>query len=406
MMQRPMKILAVATKSPLPPVDGGRLLMWNTLSALCASGHEIDLLVPENGSAGTEEIPKLPPGLRIFVVGARPRSRMSSLVRSLLTRRPVSIARHSHAAITRAVEERLREGDYDVLHVEQLQALDAVERAAGRRPPIVLRAQNVESELWAGMSGLHDVRRAVARWEAWRLRRWESAALTRVDVTVTLTESDAAALRELAGGNGLVVSIPAPFPSHLPAAATLEGAPAIVYLGSAGWPPNRDAWRWFAADVWPHVHTRLPAARLHVFQRDVTATPAAGVIRHEPPQASGECFARGSVLVVPLRVGSGIRIRILEAWARGVPVVATPAAAAGLQATDGSELLLAATGGEFARALERLWGEPGLREALVAAGRRRLASRHDKASVAAAWSRIYEDAVESARRRVASTDIN
>jgi len=95
------------------------------------------------------------------------------------------------------------------------------------------------------------------------------------------------------------------------------------------------------------------------------------------------------VLVVPLHVASGVRMKILEAWARGVPVVSTPAGAQGMDATDGRELLLARDPQDFALALHRLHTEPGLIEHLTTSGRRTLAANHDPRTVAASLSDVY-----------------
>ena len=84
---------------------------------------------------------------------------------------------------------------------------------------------------------------------------------------------------------------------------------------------------------------------------------------------------------MPLRIASGVRIKVLEAWARGVPVVGTPAALSGLEVEDGQEALVARDSLEFARALARLHGEPGLRERIVEGGRRARRERHDPARV-------------------------
>jgi len=100
------------------------------------------------------------------------------------------------------------------------------------------------------------------------------------------------------------------------------------------------------------------------------------------------------VLAVPLRVASGVRMKILEAWARGLPVVATPAAAAGLGAEDGRELLLAADSDGFAAAVARLAAEPVLAAELVAAGRSALVRRHAPAAVAAELLRVYAAAAD------------
>jgi glycosyltransferase involved in cell wall biosynthesis len=110
---------------------------------------------------------------------------------------------------------------------------------------------------------------------------------------------------------------------------------------------------------------------------------------------SAQAFAEGSVLLVPLRIASGVRMKILEAWARGVPVVATPTALAGLEAKDGRDALVAADPASFARALKRLKDEPGLAASLVEGGRRSLAERHDPAKVARDLLAIYESVAVS-----------
>ena len=203
---------------------------------------------------------------------------------------------------------------------------------------------------------------------------------------VALTPEDARRLSDLAGGWEVAV-VPPPFPSRLPASTRpLAGDPPLVLLGSGGWWPNRDARTWLGEEIWPRVAARVPGAVLHRFGG--TSRPMASrdgddrIVDHEPPADSRDAFAPNAVLVVPLRIASGIRMKILEAWARGVPVVATPRAAAGLGAEDGRELLLATEAEDFARAVERLVGEEGLRERLVRAGRQALESRHDGARIA------------------------
>src|SRR3954447_22865589 len=113
----------------------------------------------------------------------------------------------------------------------------------------------------------------------------------------------------------------------------------------------------------------LSGAVLHLFGAP-PGLEAPGIAVHPPPEDSAEVYAPGSILAVPLRIASGVRIKILEAWARGVPVVATPAALAGLEAEDGREALVARDASEFAQAIARLHQEPGLAAALVEAGRR------------------------------------
>jgi glycosyltransferase involved in cell wall biosynthesis len=248
-----------------------------------------------------------------------------------------------------------------------------------------------------------------------------------------LTAIDAAALRRLAAAAGSprarVVEVPAPFAAELPPGLDgLSGEPAVAVLGSRGWRPNEDAVAWFTGEIWPAVRRALPNAQLHVFgiipgsrgappgiappsspaaaspaaaTRAAAAGPAAppavsrredrGIVWHRAPADSAAAFAGRSIHAVPLRLGSGVRMKVLEAWARGVPVVATPEGAAGLEAADGVELLVARDAGGFVSAFLRLREEPGLAAALVGGGRAALRRRHDPATVAQRLIEIYAE---------------
>jgi hypothetical protein len=298
------------------------------------------------------------------------------------------------------VERLVSEVAFDVVHAEQVQAFAQAEPALRAAIPLVLRAQNVESDLWGAAARLHPWARPWLAREARRLARYEGDLVRRAASTEALSERDAERLRKLAGPGPRVVAIPPPFPAVLPPSETgLEGDPALVLLGSGGWLPNQDATRWFLAEIWPEVRTRVPGAVLHLFadEAERPKTVPVSVETHPAPADSREAFVPGAVMVVPLRIASGVRMKILESWARGVPVVATPAAAAGLEAQDGRDLLLAEDGPGFASAIGRLAAEPGLRDRLVAAGRRTLVARHDPAVVARRLLEAYRLVAESPR---------
>ena len=224
------------------------------------------------------------------------------------------------------------------------------------------------------------------------MARAEAAAVARASAAIALTREDAARLSELAGGRRVHV-VRAPFAAPLPPSGSrLAGEPALVMVGSEGWLPNRDAVGWFNGSIWPAVKSALPAARLHVFGNWSRTLPA-GIEGHSPAADSAELFAAGSVLVVPLRIASGVRIKILEAWARGVPVVATPQAVRGLEAEDGNDLLVAADADGFVDAFRRLHEKTDLAAELVAGGRASLAARHDPVKVTRELVAVYEKVI-------------
>jgi hypothetical protein len=376
-----LNVLVVATKSPWPPVDGGRLLLALTLEGLEAAGCRTTLVAPELRPAE--------PGL----VAAR----------SLFSGQPLAIARHRQPGLVRDVERLLSAEAaerFDLVHVEQLQALPQAEPAFRRGVPVVLREQNVESDLWAATAArTPGLRGRILGIESRRLARWEGKAVRRAAATLPLTAEDASRLRWLSGvseDTGRVRVVRAPFPDLPAGPAPLPGDPALVLLVSRGWLPNEDSVAWFLREVWPAVRAEAPGAILHVFGADPKSTPPAGAVHHPAPRDSAEAFAPGSILAVPLRIASGVRMKILEAWSRGVPVVGTPAAVAGLEAEDGRELLVAADALDFARAVARLHREPALTERLVEEGRRARRERHDPARVVADLLEVYREVREAA----------
>jgi len=368
-----LRILYVATKPAYPPRDGGRLLIWNTLTELASRGHRITYVAPDLGHDTAiprrhlEEVCET-----VNLVSARPRSLWYSAAAAAVTRKPLSMVRHFHRAVQSAIEDELDRQRHDVIHAEQIQAFSNLP-ANGDRPPLVLRAQNVESELWR-MVSLHMPRAAwIARDEARKMAALEAVAVRRSGATIVLTHTDA---ETLGGGTGpkarRISVVRPPFPTTLPSCEEpLAGDPPVV-LVTGGWLPNRDSLEWFLREVWPAILEANPAARAHIFGG---SQPDAGpsVAFHPSPPDSVRLFRPDSVLVVPLRIASGIRMKILEAWARGVPVVATPTAVRGLDDVGGNALLLAGNGAEFGEAIARLRQTSGLREELVDSGRRTLA---------------------------------
>lgn len=392
-----MKILVVATKAPWPPVDGGRFLLRNTLEALAAAGHRPVLVAPVDPARFdlAQVAAELAGCCEARLVPAAPGHPLPSSVRAWASGMPLSVARHALRGVRREVARCLAAERFDIVHAEQLQALPQTAPARAEGVPVVLRAQNVESDLWVETARRSTGWRGRAlRIEARRLARWEGEAVRRAAAVLPLTAEDAARLRALAGGEGHIRIVRAAF-AELPAAAVppLPGEPAVVILGSQGWLPNEDSVSWFLAEVWPSTAAALPGAILHLFGAAPPGPLPASVVVHPPPRDSAAAFAPGSILAVPLRIGSGVRIKVLEAWTRGVPVVGTPAALAGLEAEDGREALVAGDPAAFAAALRRLSREPGLVLHLVEEGRRARRERHDPARIAADLVAAYEDAI-------------
>jgi glycosyltransferase involved in cell wall biosynthesis len=146
----------------------------------------------------------------------------------------------------------------------------------------------------------------------------------------------------------------------------------LVFVGSLDWRPNADAVVELAREIWPRCRELLPGARLVLVGRNppqsVLSLAARDVIVAGSVPSVQPFLDSAFATAIPLRAGSGTRIKILEAWAAGVPVVASRIAAEGLPYRDGVDLLLAEEPDEFARALVRLWRDRPLAGRLIAEG--------------------------------------
>src|SRR5947207_2267991 len=236
---------------------------------------------------------------------------------------------------------------------------------------LVLDAHNVEAEI---MERLADTaprwQRKGLRWQAGRIQELERELARNVDLVLTCSERDAGAFRDMGARRVRVVPNAIP-PLEAPLVAQRHD---VVFVGSLDWRPNADAAVLLAKEIWPRCRALLPGARLVIVGRNpplnVQALASHDVAIEGSVPSVRPYLDRAFATAIPLRAGSGTRIKILEAWAAGVPVIASRIAAEGLPYEDGKDLILAEEPGEFARALVRLWRDQRLADELAAEGRK------------------------------------
>ena len=205
----------------------------------------------------------------------------------------------------------------------------------------------------------------------------ERAWLPRFSEILTTSERDAEAARERAPGVRVTV-----YPNAIPLPPLPVGGGdfAVVFSGNLEYQPNVSAVRFFRQEVWPRLRERWPALVWRLVGKNPEAVRQwiSGDERIEARGAVADAIpelARAQIAVAPILAGSGTRLKILEAWGAGLPVVSTRLGAEGLPVEDGRELLLADGGVEFANAVTRLLERRDLREQLGQAGRRLLESQ-------------------------------
>jgi len=411
-MPRRRKVLVLTPYPLLPAHSGGRLYALGTVTPV-ASEHEFHLLALANAaerdelarggdalraeyarsfaSVSFEERPRIPHQLggraavlRHFATHVRHRLPLMDL--SYYQPRAVALAR-------RIVHER----GIDLLEIHHLHC--AFYRRFLPELPAVLINHNIEQDLWPFWPKQHG--RAAERW-LWdqfgkRSRRFahdiEIDNALRFDAKVFISTRDMARVPEAACPRFLVPMVVPPGRAVSPFSGERF---RVLWIGGFGWPPNVAAITWFLDAIWPAVRAAVSVPlELHLIGAEA---PEALRARHD----GREVFVHGYVedvealrgnadaFVVPLLTGSGVRIKIVEALAAGLPVVSTSKGCEGLPLEPGRDLLVADEAAAFAASLIELAGSVERRAALGRAGQAYVAQHHAPEVVAAAKRRVYD----------------
>jgi glycosyltransferase involved in cell wall biosynthesis len=311
---------------------------------------------------------------------------------ALLGGTPMWVSRWRIPAFARAARELAHQWRPDVVQAEyhlMAQYFDAV----GSGPRRILR------QLEPGAASAADRasrRRGAARLlgtldsRAWR--RYERRAMMAADTVVALTERDRSALAPLAGTTP-VVCIPVGVSIPERAADPLgTDPPNLLFVGNFVHPPNADAAERLVREIFPLIRRRVPAAELRI----VGPNPPSDLAGHPGVVVTGEVpdvrpyIDSASVVLAPLRLGGGMRVKVAEALAAGKAVVATALAAEGLEATPGDQLLVADDAQGIADSAADLLLDPARRGALATRARTWAVERLAWDAPTAKFERLYE----------------
>jgi glycosyltransferase involved in cell wall biosynthesis len=290
------------------------------------------------------------------------------------------------------LRELLRTRSFDCVHVDSLVDLARYLRVCEPLPAICVH-HNIESALLRRRAAIerHPIRRGYMTYQSQLMERLEREWCPRVALNIAVSESDRTSLRSIAPGSRIAV---VPNGVDTDEFRPVNGADVgLVYVGGMNWFPNRDALEFFCGDILPHLtrgRRRVPVTwvgaaseqeqRLYRDRHGVGLTGYVDDVR--PFVGDAACH------IVPLRVGGGTRLKILNAWAMGKAVVSTSIGCEGLAATDGENILVRDEPRAFADAVLAVIEDPLLRRRLGQAGR-------ETAERVYSWERIGAEMIDA-----------
>ena len=387
------RLLLVMPALPYPPQQGAALRNWGMLRALHEAEHELYLLCASGGEIAPELRARC---AEIRCVEVPPRSKLRRLVEWLLSGRADLAERLRHSGLAHELDGLLARHRFDAAQVEGLEMTACLSALAANGVRLVYDAHNAEAALQASATRLarDPLLRAYSRSQAGRLARYEAELCAAVDEVIAVSREDAAELRALAPSAKIRV-IPNAIDVATYAGERVEPpAPTLAFSGKMDYRPNVDAMLWFTREIWPKIRLQEPRAQLHIIGR----APAPAILdlaQDESVRVTGAVpemrphLLACSIYIAPLRMGSGTRLKLLEAMAAGCAILATPLAAAGLEGA-GEAVALAEKADDFAQAALALLADSRRRAEMGRAARAFVAARYDWSLVAPLVRAVYE----------------
>jgi polysaccharide biosynthesis protein PslH len=409
-------ILFLTNVLPYPLDAGAKVRAYHVLQYL-AQQHRVTLVSFIRPTDSPEAVKHLSTICERVVTVPIKRSRVSdlrALLQSTLQGTSFLITRDSVAAMRASVAALAQRTSFDAIHADQLSLAEygLIARDAStptQKPRLILDLHNAFYLIPQRMAGSSRnlILRAWLGQEAKRVAAYEAQMARTYDRVVTVTHEDRSALTalftpetpytsEASAASPVNSGVPSfkviPIcmnTQSYPLPAQVASEPSILFVGGMHWPPNADGVTWFVQDILPKVQAQVPAA---IFTAVGKAPPNFTAPNIQLPGYVADAdpyWAAARVFIVPLRAGGGMRVKIVDAWARGLPIVSTTIGAEGINYTDGENILIADTPQALAAAVTRILQDSALAARLRANGLQTVRTLYDWRTAYTAWDEVY-----------------
>jgi glycosyltransferase involved in cell wall biosynthesis len=378
-------VLLLTQVLPYPPDSGPKVKTWNVLKYL-ARRHEVTLVSFVRGDQ-SDDVRHLKQYCR--AVHTVPMQRGAArdawyMARSLLTGQPFLMMRDDRMTMRRLIDRLAAEEQFDVAHADQLNMAQYAARVPG-----AFKVFDAHNALWLLYKRLwQTMRPGLRKWllgRDWRLlKEYEGRVCRQFDAVLAVSQEDKTALEEAASQELDIHVIPIAIDTDEVTVIERKVDPShILHIGTMYWPPNIDGVLWFAHEVYPLIRQQRPDVCFDIvgarppqemvaLDGDRTGINVTGYVADPAPY-----LERAALMIVPLRAGGGMRVKILNALAQGIPIVSTTLGCEGIAVVPGENILVADEPADFADAVLRLLNEADLAAKLAADGRRLAEEKYD-----------------------------
>jgi len=358
-----VKVLQIATKVPFPLEDGSKIGIFNLTEQFVKHGAEVTFAAPYLGDKMSNRFTAM---VDFVPLPINTRYTISGGIRNLFSILPYNMEKYWNEAAFEILSDLCKTNSFDVIHIDHLHMASyglGLRKKYGAQ--VVLREHNFESEIMGRLSDntKNPLLKVYTRLQHSRVLKLESSTLQNVDAVLPISEADERKLTGLVPGIRSFV-VPAGIdPGRFVPCSTFVND-RVLFLTSYDWLPNIDSYNFYVREIVPILRLRAPQMKTIIAGKKTDSIPSN--LLSDSIEVRGfardfnEFSSMASIAVIPLRIGSGVRIKLLELMALGMAVVSTSIGAEGIEVEDGKHLLLADRAEDFADQIVRLASSPTL----------------------------------------------
>lgn len=355
-----MNILQIAPRVPFPLYDGGKIGIFNITKYLSLRGHKITLLSLTSTKESTE-LYELEKFCKVKIIYANTKNSYFKMLINIFSPLPYTMFKYYNKDFEMELCRLLREESFDIVHIDSLHMAYYVKMVKENFDiPVVLREHNVESVIMRRYSQneTNPVIKAYASMQFRKIYKYESKILQAFDLCLMITKEDEKRIKAM---NPLVKTTVVPGGVDTSYFYPLEepvDEKALIFVGTLDWIPNIDGILWFCKSIFPLIKKQEPFAKLYIVGKN--PPPKILALRCESIIVTGfvedvrPYISKASVFVVPLRVGGGMRIKILEAFSMAKAVVSTSIGCEGIDVENGKDIYIEDNEDKFAKRVVEL----------------------------------------------------
>lgn len=403
-----MNILFICTRCPYPPYEGLTLRTYNILKWI-TNNHKVYLFTFIQGENELGGIPFLRnmctevKAFRLPVTISKLKLILALLCNLFFSNKPFIATKYDTIEMRQAIRNLLGKAKIHVAHLDLLPLSQYVNELEGI--PKILVEHNVENILLKRRS--EKERNIIAKLYLhiqWlRVKKYEGQACRKVDRVVTVSELDKKELLAMSANTAISCVPNGVDPGYFKFSEDHVDHNGLVFVGSLSWFPNLDGIQFFTEQIFPIILNEIPYAKLTVIgkktNRTIKLKHADHIIMTGFVEDIRPIVSKAAVYIVPLRVGGGTRLKILDALSMGKAVVSTSIGCEGLEVTHSKNIVIADKPEEFARETINLMRHPELAVRIGQEGRNLVETKYDWKIIAKKMNRVYESLYKPEFRR-------